>query len=179
MAFLSQISDFDTAQVGLLQRLFLVTDGTLTDLVEAAFLEPVALRKVAVVTSHAPEAIAELEVEPGEMIMTRQILIYGTSTDTNYVYAESLLAIDRLPEDFRRALVESDAPMGRLWSDHRLETWKELLKVHRVAASGLSDFFKSQPNSGLLSRTYRLVSGGRPLMLISEYFPEIYGVVPS
>jgi len=76
-------------------------------------------------------------------------------------------------------LLESDAPMGRLWSDHRLETWKELLRVHRVAANGLSVFFKPHATSGLLTRTYRLVSGGRPLMLISEYFPEIYGEIPA
>jgi len=174
MAFLAQISDFDTTQVGLLQRLFLVTDGTLTDLVEAAFLEPVALRKVSVAIAPAPAAIDELELVAGEMVMTRRILIQGQTSRANYVYAESLLAIERLPPAFREALLESDAPMGRLWSDHRLETWKELLHMHRIPAGELEAYFAGSGDGNLLSRTYRLVSGGRPLMLITEYFPETY-----
>ncbi len=174
MAFLAQISDFDTASVGLLQRLFLVTDGTLTDLVEAAFLEPVALRKVSIEIAPAAVAIPEIEIVPGDLIMTRKVLTHGETSGANYVYAESLVALDRLPAAFRTALLESDTPMGRLWSEHRLETWKELLHMHRLPASQLPPYFETAADSYLLSRTYRMVSGGSPLMLLTEYFPERY-----
>jgi chorismate-pyruvate lyase len=178
MAFLSQISDFDPATVGLLQRLFLITDGTLTDLVEAAFLEPVALRKVSIHIEPAPARIQDLDIDTGQLVMTRKILIFGETTDRNYVYAESLLALDRLPPAFRDDLVQSDKPMGRLWSEHKIETRKELLSMHRQPIGGLSQYFLDNAQGDLLTRTYRLVSHGVPLMLISEYFPAEYSVKP-
>ena len=48
MAFLAQFGDFDASSLDLLQRVLLVSDGTLTDTLEAAFLEPISLRKIVI-----------------------------------------------------------------------------------------------------------------------------------
>ena len=45
----------------------------------------------------------------------------GSRSGTNHVYAESLIAADRLGPAFRRGLVESDVPLGRLWIEQKLE----------------------------------------------------------
>lgn len=169
MSFLSQNPDFDHRSVGLLQRLFLISDGTLTDLVEAAFLEPIAIRKL--YSEITRNAVSDLETATGEPVLTRRIAMFGGGTGRTYVYAESLLALDRLPPLFREELVNSDKPLGRLWSEHKIETWKELLSMHRLPAGELAQYFGS---GDLLTRTYRLISQGRPLMVISEYFPVDY-----
>ena len=54
MSFLLQLEDFDPHSLGLLQRIFLVSDGTLTDTLEAAFLEPVGIVKLAAETAREP-----------------------------------------------------------------------------------------------------------------------------
>jgi len=175
MAFLAQLGNFDASSLDLLQRVLLVNDGTLTDTLEAAFLEPIALCKVSIDTAPAERAMAELELGAGAPVMTRRILLCGESSGRNYVYAESWLALDRLPPRFREELVESDAPMGRLWSEHRLETWKELLAVRIHKMGGLARYFDSTEDADCLIRRYRVISGGRPLMVITEYFPARYG----
>ena len=45
MGFLAQFDGFDASSLDLLQRILLVTDGTLTDTLEAAFLGPIGLGK--------------------------------------------------------------------------------------------------------------------------------------
>ncbi len=61
--------------------------------------------------------------------------------------------------------------MGRLWIEHRIETLKELLSTARGPMGELASHFAGEPSDDLLSRSYRLMSGGRPLMAITEYFP--------
>ena len=89
--------------------------------------------------------------------MCRAILLRGALSGRDYVHAESRVATDRLPEAFRRGLIESGEPMGRLWVSHRLETFKELLNMRL--------------DGDMLRRRYRVLSGGRPVMVIAESFP--------
>jgi hypothetical protein len=51
VAFLAQLDGFDASSLDVLRRIFLISDGTLTDTVEAAFLEPIALIKLAADTA--------------------------------------------------------------------------------------------------------------------------------
>src|SRR5258708_2170748 len=141
MAFLAQFGDFDASSLDLLQRVLLVSDGTLTDTLEAAFLEPIWLRKIAIQVAPARGALPELDVVAGEPLMERKILLCGETSGKAYVYAESVLVLDRLPPRFREELVESDMPIGRLWSEHKLETWKELLAMPRHPMGALAAHF--------------------------------------
>lgn len=174
MAFLAQLGDFDASSLELLQRVLLVSDGTLTDTLEAAFLEPILLRKIAHDIAPSAGAIPELDLAPGELLMRRHILLCGGKSGRAYVYAESLLAVDRLPPLFREELLESNVPMGRLWLEHRLETWKELLGAWRHPMGDLAGYFDCAKEAGCLVRRYRVISSGRPLMTIAEHFPVSY-----
>lgn len=174
MAFLAQLNGLDPRDLGLLQRIFLVNDGTLTDAVEAAVLEPIRLTKLASNILPAAAPVAALELEAGATLMDRTILLSGGNTGRNYVYAASQLALDRLPAEFRQELLDSDKPMGRLWSEYRLETWKELLNVSRAPAPDLAAYFPVEEYEDMLRRQYRLISGGKPLMVITEWFPARY-----
>ncbi|MEZ5399252.1 MAG: chorismate pyruvate-lyase family protein [Bryobacteraceae bacterium] len=153
------------------QRVLLVTDGTLTDTVEALYGEPIGLRKVALGITPASGGPDPLQAPAGSPIMHRKIVLYGEETGRNYVYAESALALDRLPPAFRDGLLNTDTPIGRLWTEFRVETWKELLTAAAIPAGPISRFFPDAPGD-LLTRTYRMISRDEPLMVISEYFPK-------
>jgi chorismate-pyruvate lyase len=173
LAFLAQLGNFDAGSLDMLQRILLISDGTLTDTLEAAFLEPIALQKVALDIGPAPRPVVELDLAAGENVMERKIFLRGESSGRAYVYAESVLVLDRLPPRFREELVESDMPMGRLWSEHKLETWKELLDIGRHPMGPMAACFGVQ-GTDCLVRRYRVISGGRPLMSIAEHFPATY-----
>ena len=144
--------------LSLLQRVLLMSDGTVTDIVEAAFEEPVRLVKLRMETVPAAEPVAAPGIAAGAPLMRRQIMLQGASTGTTYVHAETLIALDALPPGFREELMETDAPIGRLWAQYQLETRKEMLRIWRTPG-------------GDLARTYRVFSSGKPIMLITEQFP--------
>jgi chorismate-pyruvate lyase len=174
VGFLAQLDGFDPTTLDPLQRILLVTDGTLTDTLEAAFLEPIGLRKIALDIAPAQTLVDGLDIRIGEPLLDRKIVLYGETTGRPYVYADSFLALDRLPPRFRAELMSSDTPMGRLWSEYKMETWKELLHVARRPAADRAEHLQIADASECVVRRYRLISGGRPLMVIEEQFPVRY-----
>lgn len=161
----------DVTSLGLIERVLLACDGTLTDTVEAVFLESIQLVKLNVTSYLAPAPVEDLAVKKGSPVMRRAVLLQGVNTKTNYVYAQTLIALDALPEQFRVELESSDNPIGRLWVQHKLETRKELVKIWRVPASDVSLYFGEAGQTGLLARSYRVFNSEKPIMLITEYFP--------
>ena len=161
----------DIDSLSLLQRILLISDGTLTDAIEAAYLEPIQLVKLGIQSAPARSAVESLDLKSGEWLMQRDILLRGATSGNNYVYARTLIALDKLDPNLRRDLIESDNPIGRLWVQYKLETRKEILKIWRLPAGRLGRYFGHAASAGLLARTYRVISGGEPVMLITEYFP--------
>lgn len=139
-----------------LQRVLLVTDGTVTDILEAHFLEPIRLVKLA-------QRVAGESLE-------RRILLRGANSGRVYVYAESVIALDRLDKKLREELLNSDMPLGRLWIEHKLETFKEPFEARFQPAGELAGHFGVDAAAALLMRSYRVISGGAAVMTISEYF---------
>jgi chorismate-pyruvate lyase len=171
MGFLTQLNGIDFGSLDLLPRLLLVSDGTLTDIIEAAFLEPIELVRIDTETERTSASIEELELEAGAELMRRRIVLRGETSAKNYVYAETLIALEALDSGFRRDLVNSTHPLGRLWVLHKLETRKEILRVWRRPAGDLAELFSVGREAPFAARCYRVISGGRPIMLINENFP--------
>lgn len=172
MAFLAQLHSIQGQSLSLLQRLLLVNDGTLTDALEAAFLEPIVLIKISTDAEAATEPPADLELPVNAQVMRRQILLTGSDSKRSFVFAESWIVLHRLPVAMREQLTESDTPIGRLWNDHKLETRKELLRFWRQPAGEIGRHFCVGEDATLLARSYRVFLGLAPLMIISEYFPS-------
>jgi chorismate-pyruvate lyase len=167
---LRQLVGIDLRALSPLQRILLVTDGTLTEILEAYFLEPITLVKLAQQMAPAIRAQAALGLAAGEPCLERKIFLQGAETGRIYVYAESLIAIERLGAKLREDLMATGAPLGRLWLEHRLETFKELIDMRCRPAGDLAQHFGVKPDAPLLARSYRVSAGGRPVILISEFF---------
>lgn len=176
MSFLEQLDAIGGRSLNLLQRLLLVNDGTLTDALEAAFLEPIALVRLSVDVFSASDGTLDLAQDPGLPVMHREVLLRGSTSRRNFVFAKSWIALNRLPAAMRSELAESGKPIGRLWSEYRLETAKEVLRFWREPAGELSIHFGGGPDAMILARSYRVLQHGTPLMVIAEYFPADFAL---
>lgn len=142
MTPLPPTSDLDISTLSLLHRILVTTDGTLTDMLAAAFLEPIQLVKLAVTIERSAERVRSLDVVAGSTVMHRRIVLRGERSHMNYVYAETQIAADRLAPGFRDDLLAGNTPLGQLWLKHRLETWKERPRVRRRSAGELPVIWK-------------------------------------
>jgi chorismate-pyruvate lyase len=164
----------DPARLGTLQRIILTTDGTLTEILEAYLYEKIKLVKLSEGVVSIVKDIRPLELKVGNQVIERRILLQGKISHTNWIYAESIIVPDRLDEYYRDRLLHSQESIGRLWLEHRVETFKEIIGSSRESAGDVAQYFDIDPTDRLLSRTYRVFSNRQPIMMITEKFPETY-----
>jgi chorismate-pyruvate lyase len=154
-----------------MQRALLSIDGTVTKFLEAYLLEPIesvllTQQTQRLQTDHPWLALAA----PGEVV-ARQVLLRGRYSATIYAYAVSLLAIDRLPPTLMQDLAHEPAGIGRVLLNSQIENRREILWYGREDLANLPETIERDTGSNFISRTYRIIAGGQPVMLINEKFP--------
>jgi chorismate-pyruvate lyase len=174
MSLWTHMNSIDTGGLDLVQRVMLASDGTLTDVLEVAFQEPIRVVKLAMQLCETGSTCALVDPDTIQSTIERKVILAGANSCTPYVYAESWIAIDRLPASLRELLFQSGAAIGRQWEECKIETRKELLSAARLRNSRARMYIPADPSVDWLERAYRLFSGGRPIMLIKEYFPCRY-----
>ena len=159
------------------QRALLVIDGTVTKFLEAITMQPVDVVIVSQEVRRMAETHDWLEVEADTPVIAREVELRGRHDRILHAFAASLLVIDRMPDTVKEALTDNPGGLGRILLDSKLETRREVLWYGRQRA----DQARISELSGreLLSRTYRIISGGQPLMLINEQFPMAEDLLPS
>jgi chorismate-pyruvate lyase len=159
-----------------LQRILLVTDGTVTEILEAYSGESMRLVKLLEEVTTIEDTLPGLDLRAGEQVLRRQIVLQGKMTLGNFLYADSYIALDRLDDSLRRALLESHKPIGFLIQEQRMETFREILGCGRELAGPIAHHFHIDPADGMIWRTYRVFFRGEPIMQITEKFPESHFV---
>jgi chorismate-pyruvate lyase len=161
-------------------RALLVTDGTVTKMLEAYFWEPVVvdtLRQEFVVTE---AEVPWIEVPAGARVLVRRARLRGADTGLHYAHAFSVIRPERIPESFRQRLIDREIGIGALIRDSGLESYREVMEVGVDAAGadtdpGVLPLDDLGPDEGTepqaLFRTYRITIGRSPVILISETFP--------
>src|SRR5271157_4811139 len=74
---LASLNGFDVNWLEPLQRVLLVTDGTLTEILEANFFERIRLVKISQNVISATASHGLLDPNPGEVLIERKILLQG------------------------------------------------------------------------------------------------------
>jgi chorismate-pyruvate lyase len=171
---LSSASEIEFAELSLFQQILLTTDGTLTKLLELYADETIQVVKLGEATQWLTRSIEPLHLNSGDLAVDRQILLQGSRSRRNWLYAQTWVVPQRLPSAFQVELMTTQAPIGKLWLQHKIETFKEIITTYRLAANGLAAYFQIAPEASLLCRTYRVLSNQKPVMLITERFPESY-----
>ena len=163
-------------QIGTLspmQKILLGTDGSVTTLLENALGCEVMVKTLSQEVVPAGDRVAaSLGIHPGEPVNHRIVTLNESGTGRALLYAVSDTPLSRLDPSFRDDLMRADIPIGRIMQMHHIEARRELddVKVCRAdrAISDILGIFSKEP---LLSRRYRIITAGKPLIAIRETFP--------
>lgn len=153
------------------QRALLVTDGTVTHLIEAYAFEPVEVLRLRQESEVLHDDHPWLETGRGTPVVVREVVLRGRMTRRVYVHAVSLLVPERLSAEIRRGLEVDEGGLGRILLASRIENRRELLWYGREVPAELPPPLSELAGTAFISRTYRIIAGGRPAMLITERFP--------
>ena len=115
---------------------------------------------------------AWLDAPAGASVVHRRVLLRGDDSGEIYVYGEALLLPERLPESVQLGLDRKEEGLGRLLIQGKVESHGELLWCGgEILDEELPESLVHLRGRPLISRTYRFVSVGQPLMRITERFP--------
>jgi chorismate-pyruvate lyase len=158
----------EIADLSLLQKILLCTDGTVTDLIALYAGEEIQVRKVQqeVLVRQPPSMLG---CEGQVQMLHRQILLHGRQR--NFLYADSQFIFGRFSPDMQQRLLHSDQPIGLLWKQERLETYREIIDKAVVRCPHLAHYFELPEDAWFVSRTYLIYHSGRPLGAITEQWP--------
>ncbi|HUH78349.1 MAG TPA: beta-ribofuranosylaminobenzene 5'-phosphate synthase [Methanoregula sp.] len=164
------------AEVGRLspvQKILLGTDGSVTQLLEAITGRSIVVRTRLQEVVPADEAVAEsLGIRAGDPVNHRIVELKTGGGEEVLIYATSYAPVGRLPEEFRDDLMRADIPIGRIIQEHHIEARREILGARVAPAPEVQrGVFSLCRNEPLLSRQYRIIHGGEPLIHIEEQFP--------
>jgi beta-ribofuranosylaminobenzene 5'-phosphate synthase len=169
------INEIET-QVGRLspmQKFLLGTDGSVTQILEAITGKPVAIETRVQKIIEADPATAEfLGIGLGEPVNYRIVEIKTPASGEVLIYAISHTPLARLSPEFKDDLLKADIPIGRIIQNHRIEARREILNTRVSPASEETGrIFSLCSKEPLLSRQYRIIHKGKPLIFIEEQFP--------
>ena len=179
----STLEDIKPSQLTPIQRALLVTDGTVTRLIEAYTFFPVEVVPLRETERALGIEHAWLELPIGDPVVTREVVLQTPATDTQapqiHAYAISHIICQRLPSSVVEGLKSRAGGLGALLQRTIWETRRDLLWWGVERATGLPDAIGHLESKPFLSRTYRIVAKKDPLMLITEKFPLDASVLDS
>jgi chorismate-pyruvate lyase len=162
----------------LVERALVVTDGTVTTVLEALMGEPIVVRKMRPPCSAPRWALEWLNVERSREIGLRAVLLCGGRTGVPYLYGESIFVRARLPREVRVGLRETDVPLGKLLRSARVESFREAVGVWTESACALAPYFGLRSDEVLIARSYGVqLAGNQRALAITEKFPS--GLFPQ
>lgn len=150
-------------------RTLLVTDGTVTKSLEAYYWEPVAVEAVTNQVLEAQSPIAWLDVQAGEEVVARKVLLRGKGSQTLYASAFSIIRLSLIPEQLRDRLLSGKLGIGELMREYGLETYRDIQEFGRTR--DMSRYGGPETDMPCVYRTYRIIFDHRPVILVSECFP--------
>ncbi|MCZ6678414.1 MAG: chorismate pyruvate-lyase family protein [Candidatus Poribacteria bacterium] len=167
-----QLGEIDLSNLTPFQRALLGIDGAVTPFIEAYTMEPVEVVRLHQQTQRLSTDHVWLQAPKGTAVVARQVLLRGVQSTTLYAYAVSLIVLDRLPEVVKEGLAADGEGLGDLLRRGRVETRRELLWYGLEHARELPDAIRYLEGEAFISRTYRIIANGQPMMLINEKFPS-------
>nr|WP_290666744.1 chorismate pyruvate-lyase family protein [Ardenticatena sp.] len=153
------------------QRALLVIDGTVTKFIEAYMMEPVSVERLSQTYTTLERAYPWLAAQAGTRIISRTVLLVGDYSRTVYAYAASLILPSRVGQHVEEGLHTDHGSLGRLLLGDQVESYRDVLWYGRERIASLPESLATRIGHTFLTRTYRIIADGHPLMMITERFP--------
>ena len=171
----SDLEEMNLSQLTPFQRALLVIDGTVTRFIEAYTFSPVEVVLLHQETQTLPTDHIWLDAEKGTEIVAREVVLQTGQRDrqqsTVHAYATSIIVPDRIPQTIREGLTLRGQGLGQLLQRSGLESRRDLLWWGLKRRKDLPEALAHLEGKSFLSRTYRVVANGQPIMLINEQSP--------
>lgn len=155
------------------QKMLLGTDGSVTNLLEVITAGQIEIETLVQKVMPADEAVArELQINPGEEVNFRIVLLKKKASREALVYAVSHTPLKRLDASFKDDLTRADIPIGVILKKHHIESRRDITSTaFSSAAEEHCRAFGVFSREIMLSRSYRIIRHGQPLISIQETFP--------
>ena len=152
------------------ERTLLVIDGTVTRFLEAYFAEPINIINIGETRESLKKSHDLLELDKGEQVVSRRVLLRGERSERTYASAASLVVPRRVKAAVRKEVGDMSQGLGRLLLEGRTEQYRELLWWGKEPPSELPGELRSLATEYSITRTYRILVDQRPTMMITEWF---------
>jgi chorismate-pyruvate lyase len=155
------------------ERILVVSDGTFTYQLETFVREPIGVNILS--NQLLPLSLSNarlLDCSEGSLAWDRRTLLRGRTSGAALSYATSLINDEGLDSDFRAELRVTQSGIGHLMAKYRMGTFRELLTYHFDVKPDYAHYLSNFSDSTFLSRTYRIVFEGRPIMVVTENIPR-------
>jgi chorismate-pyruvate lyase len=149
-------------------RTLLITDGTVTKVLEAFFWEPIQVNKLTLQTCTAPNAIPSLNIITGDELLLRQVELRGSNSNRVYAHATSIIKLSAIDHRIKHSLIQGEMGVGVLLRELGLETYREILKIYANQTTETSTLCETDL---WIHRIYRIAMAGSPFILLRESFP--------
>ncbi len=152
-------------------RLLLVTDGTVTELLEAMLKERIKI-------GYKKQYFDKVENHPGipgdhssANCLHRAITLRGAATNTDWLYAESIVSHQLLSPAAQDMLVQGKIPIGTILNDQAPDNHREIIDCGVAPNYAAATLLNLCPEHRFVYRSYHVLAGIDPVMNITEWFP--------
>lgn len=152
-------------------RLLLITDGTVTELLEALVGEPLKIgwrNQVRTGLKNHPDA---QEMHNISECLERAIALQGESTSVRWLYAESVIYHQLLPPEAQEMLVEDKIPIGTVLREQTSDNHRKIVDCGHETNRRAADILGLESDYNFLYRNYDVHVGPNRIMNITEWFP--------
>ncbi|MDA1192643.1 MAG: chorismate pyruvate-lyase family protein [Candidatus Poribacteria bacterium] len=168
----STLEPLDFESLSPFHRCLLVIDGTVTQFIEAYTLEPLEVICFHQEWHNLEFDLPWLEAATGDRVIYRKVMLRGGRSERLYGQATSYIAFEHLPKAMQDGILSPNQSLGRMLRQFRVETHRELLWCGRAHVDDLAEPSLHEEGATYVHRTYRMITNGKPIMIISENFPE-------
>jgi chorismate-pyruvate lyase len=166
---ISELTSLEVVALDPQLRGLLFTDGTVTRALEAQTLCHVAVDVVEQSQTKLPAQAAHyLDVNAASSCLRRRVTMTTGESSGPVVWAESHILPERLPTGFLGLLDNTPHGIGGSIEQTKLESRRELLWFRLGRPPSWAGI--SSPSDSAVIRLYRIITGDRPALLISEAF---------
>ena len=166
----NHLGDVDLIAMDPSLRNLLFTDGTVTRTLEVHTLARVFVEVVSQSRAPAPaDVVSNLKIQAGMESVQRRVIIGTDASTIPVIWAESHIVPSRLPSGFLGILDGAPDGIGESLQQVKLESSRELLWFGLDSPPEWSGLLE-EVEPTVLKRLYRVITKGRPALLISESF---------